>query len=53
MWVVPAKLILMAMCNSERNVPSFIYVEIIIDVYSHIMETCRNQQKLMQTVCLF
>lgn len=53
MWVVPAKLILMAMCNSERNVPSFIYIEIIIDVYSHIMETCRDQQKLMQTLCLF
>lgn len=41
------------MCSSERNVPSFIYIEIIIDVYSHIMETCRDQHKLMQTVCLF
>lgn len=52
-WVVPAKLILMAMCNSERNVPSPIYTEIIIDVYNHIMETCRDQHKLMQTVGLF
>lgn len=52
-WVVPAKLILMAMCNPERNVPSFIYIEIIIDVYNHVMETCRDQHKLMRTVCLF